>query len=175
MQVGLFDHVEHGDRPLTRLFDERLNFAEAAEAAGILLPARCRASRDAIEHGACTGRLSRRGCSHGEANAAWPAGLFAAALFTAAADRGNLHARSPQPWSARCRCRPRRLALRAEIPQGRARSLARHFHRRVQMRQRRVDDRLAYLCERALYLQGRADRAAAIAAPASAVLVWLIQ
>src|SRR6516225_1993346 len=35
MQVGLFDHVEHGDRPLTRLFDERLNFAEAAEAAGI--------------------------------------------------------------------------------------------------------------------------------------------
>ncbi len=35
MKVGLFDHVEHGERPLARLFDERLRFAEAAEAAGI--------------------------------------------------------------------------------------------------------------------------------------------
>ncbi len=35
MQIGLFDHVEHGDRPLTQLFDERLRFAEAADAAGI--------------------------------------------------------------------------------------------------------------------------------------------
>src|SRR6266566_5994120 len=35
MQIGLFDHVEHGDRPLTQLFDERLRFAEAADDAGI--------------------------------------------------------------------------------------------------------------------------------------------
>jgi len=35
MQIGLFDHVEHGDRPLTQLFDERLRFAEAADAADI--------------------------------------------------------------------------------------------------------------------------------------------
>jgi len=35
MQIGLFDHVEHGDRPLAKLFDERLRFVEAAEAAGI--------------------------------------------------------------------------------------------------------------------------------------------
>src|ERR1700745_26605 len=35
MQIGLFDHVEHGDRPLASQFDERLKFAEAAEAAGI--------------------------------------------------------------------------------------------------------------------------------------------
>jgi alkanesulfonate monooxygenase SsuD/methylene tetrahydromethanopterin reductase-like flavin-dependent oxidoreductase (luciferase family) len=34
MKVGLFDHVEHGDRPLATLFDERLRFAEAADAAG---------------------------------------------------------------------------------------------------------------------------------------------
>jgi alkanesulfonate monooxygenase SsuD/methylene tetrahydromethanopterin reductase-like flavin-dependent oxidoreductase (luciferase family) len=34
MKVGLFDHVEHGERPLTTLFDERLRFAEAADAAG---------------------------------------------------------------------------------------------------------------------------------------------
>ncbi|HXQ83689.1 MAG TPA: LLM class flavin-dependent oxidoreductase [Xanthobacteraceae bacterium] len=35
MKFGLFDHVEYGDRSLTTLFDERLQFAEAAEAAGI--------------------------------------------------------------------------------------------------------------------------------------------
>ncbi len=34
MKIGLFDHVEHGERPLATLFDERLRFAEAAEAAG---------------------------------------------------------------------------------------------------------------------------------------------
>ena len=34
MKIGLFDHVEHGERPLTTLFDERLRFAEAADAAG---------------------------------------------------------------------------------------------------------------------------------------------
>jgi alkanesulfonate monooxygenase SsuD/methylene tetrahydromethanopterin reductase-like flavin-dependent oxidoreductase (luciferase family) len=36
MQFGLFDHVEHAPgRPLAKLFDERLRFAAAAEAAGI--------------------------------------------------------------------------------------------------------------------------------------------
>jgi alkanesulfonate monooxygenase SsuD/methylene tetrahydromethanopterin reductase-like flavin-dependent oxidoreductase (luciferase family) len=35
MKIGLFDHVEHGGRPLATLFDERLTFAEAAEDAGI--------------------------------------------------------------------------------------------------------------------------------------------
>jgi alkanesulfonate monooxygenase SsuD/methylene tetrahydromethanopterin reductase-like flavin-dependent oxidoreductase (luciferase family) len=35
MKIGLFDHVEYGDRPLTTLFDERLRFVEAADAAGI--------------------------------------------------------------------------------------------------------------------------------------------
>jgi alkanesulfonate monooxygenase SsuD/methylene tetrahydromethanopterin reductase-like flavin-dependent oxidoreductase (luciferase family) len=35
MKIGLFDHVEYGDRPLATLFDERLRFAEAAETAGI--------------------------------------------------------------------------------------------------------------------------------------------
>lgn len=34
MKVGLFDHVEYGERPLATLFDERLQFAQAAEAAG---------------------------------------------------------------------------------------------------------------------------------------------
>src|ERR1700751_1232431 len=35
MQIGLFDHVEHGDRALAVLFDERLKFAAAADEAGI--------------------------------------------------------------------------------------------------------------------------------------------
>src|ERR1700751_3878452 len=35
MQIGLFDHVEYGDRPLGKLFDERLRLAQAADAAGI--------------------------------------------------------------------------------------------------------------------------------------------
>src|SRR4030081_4038096 len=35
MKVGLFDHVEHGSRPLATLFDERLTFVKAADEAGI--------------------------------------------------------------------------------------------------------------------------------------------
>jgi alkanesulfonate monooxygenase SsuD/methylene tetrahydromethanopterin reductase-like flavin-dependent oxidoreductase (luciferase family) len=35
MKIGLFDHVEHGERPLAILFEERLRFAQAAEEAGI--------------------------------------------------------------------------------------------------------------------------------------------
>jgi alkanesulfonate monooxygenase SsuD/methylene tetrahydromethanopterin reductase-like flavin-dependent oxidoreductase (luciferase family) len=35
MKIGLFDHVEHGGRPLATLFDERLIFAKAADDAGI--------------------------------------------------------------------------------------------------------------------------------------------
>jgi alkanesulfonate monooxygenase SsuD/methylene tetrahydromethanopterin reductase-like flavin-dependent oxidoreductase (luciferase family) len=34
MKVGLFDHIEDGARALTTLFDERLKFAAAADAAG---------------------------------------------------------------------------------------------------------------------------------------------
>src|SRR5438270_634847 len=34
MQFGLFDHVEDAGRPLATLFDERLTFVQAADAAG---------------------------------------------------------------------------------------------------------------------------------------------
>jgi len=34
MKIGLFDHVEQSDRPLAALFDERLEFAAAADEAG---------------------------------------------------------------------------------------------------------------------------------------------
>jgi hypothetical protein len=34
MKIGLFDHVEHGNRPLATLFDERLTCTKAADDAG---------------------------------------------------------------------------------------------------------------------------------------------
>jgi len=34
MKIGLFDHIEHGERPLSTLFDERLTFVQAADEAG---------------------------------------------------------------------------------------------------------------------------------------------
>jgi alkanesulfonate monooxygenase SsuD/methylene tetrahydromethanopterin reductase-like flavin-dependent oxidoreductase (luciferase family) len=34
MKIGLFDHVEHAERPMATLFDERLTFARAADEAG---------------------------------------------------------------------------------------------------------------------------------------------
>lgn len=34
MKVGLFDHIEHGERPTSQLFDERLSFIQAADEAG---------------------------------------------------------------------------------------------------------------------------------------------
>ena len=34
MKVGLFDHIEHGERPTAQLFDERLAFIQAADEAG---------------------------------------------------------------------------------------------------------------------------------------------
>jgi alkanesulfonate monooxygenase SsuD/methylene tetrahydromethanopterin reductase-like flavin-dependent oxidoreductase (luciferase family) len=34
MKIGLFDHIEHGERPLSTLFDERLTFIKAADEAG---------------------------------------------------------------------------------------------------------------------------------------------
>jgi alkanesulfonate monooxygenase SsuD/methylene tetrahydromethanopterin reductase-like flavin-dependent oxidoreductase (luciferase family) len=34
MKVGLFDHIEHGERPTSQLFDERLTFFQAADEAG---------------------------------------------------------------------------------------------------------------------------------------------
>jgi alkanesulfonate monooxygenase SsuD/methylene tetrahydromethanopterin reductase-like flavin-dependent oxidoreductase (luciferase family) len=35
MIIGLFDHIEHGERPIAQLFDERLRFIQAADEAGL--------------------------------------------------------------------------------------------------------------------------------------------
>jgi alkanesulfonate monooxygenase SsuD/methylene tetrahydromethanopterin reductase-like flavin-dependent oxidoreductase (luciferase family) len=34
MKIGLFDHIEDGERPIAQLFDERLEFIKAADDAG---------------------------------------------------------------------------------------------------------------------------------------------
>src|ERR1700752_3696870 len=34
MKIGFFDHIEDGERPLAQLFDERVEFAAAADKAG---------------------------------------------------------------------------------------------------------------------------------------------
>ena len=34
MKIGLFDHIEHGERPLAQLFDERIEFIKACDDAG---------------------------------------------------------------------------------------------------------------------------------------------
>jgi alkanesulfonate monooxygenase SsuD/methylene tetrahydromethanopterin reductase-like flavin-dependent oxidoreductase (luciferase family) len=34
VKIGLFDHVEDGERPVAQLYDERIEFAAAADAAG---------------------------------------------------------------------------------------------------------------------------------------------
>ena len=175
MKIGLFDHVEHGGSPNGDAVRRAAHLRPGRRRSRLLLPACGRASRHAAQHGAGAGRLSRRGGARDQADAARAAGLSAAALFAAAADRGNLHARSPEPRPARGRRRPRRLAVRAEISQGRARGLARDLHRRLQVRQRRPDHRRAHLFGSALQIRERADRAATAAEAASGVLVRLVQ
>src|SRR5262252_753740 len=140
-----------------------------------LLPARGRAPRDAAQLGAGSRRLSRRARARDAAHAARSARLPAAALLAAAPDRGDLHARSPEPRPLRGRRRARRLAVRAQVSQGGARPVARHLRRRVRVRQRRPADRRADLQGPALRIRERADRAAAAAAAASAVLVRLVE
>src|SRR6476620_9443458 len=174
MKIGLFDHVEAADRPLSTLFDERLTFAQAADEAGIYC------LHIAEHHATPLNMVPVPGVYLGALARATkrmrlgPLVYLLAALFAAAHDRGNLHGPS-QPRPARGRRRPRRLALRAWIPQGRARRLARHLRRCVQLHQRRPDDRHAHLPGQALRLRERADSVAAIAAAASAVLVCVVE
>ena len=102
-----------------------------------LLPARGRAPLHAAQHGAGARRLSRRGRPRDQAHPARPPRLSPSALFAAAADRGNLHARSSQPRPAGSGGRPRRIAVRTQLSQDRPRSVARDFCGRLRLHQRR--------------------------------------
>jgi hypothetical protein len=167
MKFGLFDHVEDGERPLATLFDETARVRAGRRRRRHLLPARGRASRHSAQHGAGAGNLSRRGGARDQAHAARSPGLPAAALFPAAPDRGDLHSRPSQLRAHGSWRRPGRIAVRAQIPQDRARRFARDLHRRVQLRQRRLDHGHAQLFGQALSIRKRPDRIAAVAAAAS--------
>ena len=80
-----------------------------------------------------------------------------------------------QPWPLRGRRRPRRVAVRARLPPGRSRQVARHLHRRLRMHQRRPDFRPLQLFRLALQIRQCADAAAAGPASASGVLVRIFQ
>src|SRR5579883_2515941 len=84
-------------RPSRRAAAAILRGAAAADRAlrpgGLLLVSSRRASLDAARHGALAQRLPRRGRAAHQAAALRPDGLRAAALSSAAPDRGDLHAR----------------------------------------------------------------------------------
>ena len=58
MKVGLFDHIEHGERPTAQLFDERLAFIQAADAAGFYCLHLAEHHQTPTQHGAGAGRCS---------------------------------------------------------------------------------------------------------------------
>ncbi len=72
-----------------------------------------RASCDAARHGAVAERVSRRAGAAHAAAALRTDGVRGAALSSAAADRGNLHARPDERRTAGAQLRPRRFADRA--------------------------------------------------------------
>ena len=107
MKVGIFDHIEDGERPLAQLFDERLEFIEAAEAAGIY------SLQLAEHHAAPLNMVPVPGVYLGAVARATkrmrlgPLVYLLPLYSPPSADRGNRHPRSSQPRPARCRHRPR--------------------------------------------------------------------
>src|SRR5499426_2089591 len=113
MKIGLFDHVEHGERPLTTLFDERLNFVQAADEAGFY-------------------------CLHLAEHHATPLNMVPVpGVFLAAAARETKRIKLGPLVYLLPLYSPLRLTLRTQVPQDRSRPVARYLHRRVQLRQRR--------------------------------------
>ena len=145
MKIGLFDHVEQGERPLAQLFEERLKFAEAAAAAGVY-------------------------CLHIAEHHATPLNMVPVpGVYLSALARATKRMRLGPLVYLLPLYSPLRLVEeicmldhlshgRLEVGVGRgvspyelgfhknrARRLARHFHRRVQLHQRRPDGGCAHL------------------------------
>ena len=85
MKIGLFDHIEHGDRPLSTLFDERLKFFEAADAAGFYCLQLAEHHATPLNMVPVPGVFPWCRRARYQADAARAAGLFVAAVFAAAA------------------------------------------------------------------------------------------
>jgi Luciferase-like monooxygenase len=128
MQIGLFDHVEHGKRPLATLFDERLAFAKAADEAGIYC------LHVAEHHATPLNMVPVPGVYLGAVARATkrmrlgPLVYLPPALFAAALGRGDLHPRPSQPWEIGNRGRTRRVAIRTQVSQDRPRRITRYLH-----------------------------------------------
>ena len=108
MDFGIFDHVDRNDLPLKDYYEARLKIVEAYDRAGFY-------SYHVAEHHATPlgmapspERVPRRRRPAHQAPAFRADGLCAAALPSAAHDRGDLHARSAERRAARYRLRPRR-------------------------------------------------------------------
>src|SRR5215467_8814397 len=130
-----------------------------------------RASRDAARHNALAQRLPCGGGAAHQAVAVRPDGLRAAALSSAAAARGDLHARPDERRTARRRLRPRRLADRAFLFRPRPQAGTGDLCRRARA-DRQGDDRAdAELRGPVFQVRQGADRGVAAAETASAGVV----
>ena len=115
MEFGVFDHLDRHGGSLADYYESRLKIAEAYDRAGFYAYHLAEHHSTPLGHGAIAERVSRRRrAAHAQA-AVRAAGLGDAAAPSAAADRGNLHARSAERRPARDRLRPRLGADRARI------------------------------------------------------------
>ena len=176
MKVGLFDHVEQADRSLATLYDERLTFAAAADDAGIyclhVAEHHCTPLNMVPVPGVYLAAVARGDAAH----APRAAGLSAAALFAAAPDRRDLHARPAEPRALRGRRRSRRVARSSSnITRSITTSRATSSSTRSTASAPALTPRELHATRALFQLQGRADAAAAVAATASGVLVRLVQ
>ena len=116
MKFGVFDHIDDAGVPLAQLYADRLRIAEAYDRAGFY------GYHVAEHHSTPLGAAASPGADHGGAGlphqqaAVRPAGLSAAVLPSAAADRGGLHARPDERRALPARRRPRRVDVRDRRP-----------------------------------------------------------
>ena len=143
MKVGLFDHVEHGERPLAQLFDERLKFIQAADEAGIYCLHIAEHTRRRSTWCRCRASISARWRARPSACRLGPL-VYLLPLYSPLRmieeicmldhlSHGRLEigvGRGVSPFEL-------------EVPQGRARQVARHFHRCVRLHRRGPDHRHA--------------------------------
>ena len=159
MEFGVFDHLDRDDQPLGAYYESRLSIIEAYDRLGFY------AYHIAEHHStplgmapspsvflAAVAQRTRR-LRFG------PLVYRAAALSSAAADRGNLHARSDERRAARDRFRPRLLADRARLFRAGAGRRAGDLCRGARSGHQRTDAAEPQLPRQVLPLRRRADGA----------------
>ena len=171
MKFGVFDHVDDSGLPLAEHLEARLRMAEAYDRLGF------HCYHVAEHHGTPLGLAPSPGVSVRRAEPAHArasvraAGLPAAALPPAAADRGSGDARRALERALPARHRARRLADRARLLRARHGRAARPLRRDARSAAQGAVVRHARLSGRVLPVRQRADGAAPGAAAASAAVV----